>query len=138
MAIILGALLLSSLGGAKVARADSGAPIGFELYSWKSSGDWRYAVFEGTAAARSTEMVRARKTRLNNINYLKGRLAGLPSKEIVYWRQDPARGFVLPPKEIILQIREFAESLQLDIETPTEPQLPGRPEERQIERLITH
>ncbi len=118
-------------------QADSGQPIGFELFSWKAGGEWNFAVFEGTATHKSADTIRGRKNRLKNLSYLKGRLASLPSKEVLYWRQDPARDFVLPPKEIIQQVKEYAEGLQLDIELPEQPLPPARGVERQFERLET-
>ena len=126
-------VILSVLSG--LAHSDTGAPIGFELYSWKAGQDWRYAVFEGTGTARSTETIRKRKNRLNNLTFLKGRLASLPSNEILYWREDKARGFVMPPKETIQEIKEYATGLQLDIQLTGEKEPPGRSLERRFERL---
>jgi hypothetical protein len=118
-------------------HAESAQPIGFELYSWKAGGEWRYAVLEGTVPVHSSETIRSRKNSLKNLTYLKGRLAGLPSKEIIYWREDKSLGFNLPSKEIVQQIEEYAEGLQLDIVLPHKEELPGRPAERQLERLET-
>ncbi len=99
------------------ARADS-APIGFELYSWKSGKNWKYAVFEGTTTARDVSTIESKETALKGITFLKGRLAVLPTGESVYWRKDPRRGLRLPPREIIKEIADYAEAIQVHFILP--------------------
>jgi hypothetical protein len=117
--ILIGAILCGG-GATSVAAEDS--PIGFELYSWQSDhGSWRYAVLEGTTTHPAAERIRSPKKLLKNLTYLKGRLATLPPGEIVYWRKDPSRGFALPDREVIEDVRRYSEGNQLHVLLPGEP-----------------
>jgi hypothetical protein len=107
---------LSRLTTPNVQAADP--PIGFELYSWKNGANWSFSVLEGTSTVRSEETIRARKTTLKNLTFLKGRLASLPAGEIVYWREDRARGFRLPSRETIEELKRFSEGNQVTIVLP--------------------
>jgi len=104
------------LGGA--GRAWAGDLIGFQMYSWKAGSEWRYAVLEGSGTVRSAEQIRSTKTRLKNLTFLKVRLASLPTKETVFWRVEPQRGFVEPPQEMIHEIKDYADGLQLHVLLP--------------------
>jgi hypothetical protein len=102
------------------ARAESARPIGFELYSWTAGSTWRYAVLEGTATQRSTQKIQSKANQLKNLTFLKGRLASIPAHEAIFWRVEPTRGFTLPSKETIQEIKDYAEGLQLKIILPGE------------------
>ena len=111
--IFLGFVLLAaSLANA----ADS--PIGFALYSWKNAANWSFSVFEGTGTLRSEETIRARKTTLKSLTFLKGRLASLPAGEMVFWQVDRSRGFILPSRETIEDLKRFSEGNQVTIVLP--------------------
>jgi hypothetical protein len=103
-------------------RAEADERIGFELYSWQANGAWRYAVIEGTATAKPSSQIRATKTRLRNLTYVKGRLASLPAGESIYWRRDSARGFTMPDKETVQDLKRYAEGLQLHVIMPEDIQ----------------
>jgi hypothetical protein len=100
------------------------SPIGFELYSWQNGAHWSFAVLDGTSTVRSAEAIRTRKTALKNLTYLKGRLASLPAGEIVYWREDRARGFRLPTRETIEDLKRFSEGNQITIVLPEDAREP--------------
>src|SRR5436190_11679065 len=106
---------------------DESPKIGFELYSWQSKGTWRYAVMEGTTTVHSASVIQAPRTRLKNITYLKGRLATLQPGETVYWRHQAARGFGLPSKEIVEDLRRYADGLQIKLILPDEIPKPPTP-----------
>ena len=112
----LGLIALISLTGPQLYAADP--TIQFELYSWTSGPDWRYSLWEGTATLRSPKAIRSPQATLQNITYLKGRLASLPAGDKVYWREDKRHGFILPNKETIRLLKEFTEGAQVDLLTP--------------------
>ncbi len=108
---------------AGIGRVWASDRIGFQMYSWKAGSEWRYAVLEGSATVRSAEQIRSSKNRLKNLTFLKGRLAGLPASETVYWRVEPQRGFIEPSQEIIHEIKEYADGLQLRVLLPGDPNI---------------
>jgi hypothetical protein len=117
-AFIIAAVLLTGIG-----RVGASDLIGFQMYSWKAGSEWRYAVLEGSATVRSAEEIRSTKNRLKNLTFLKGRLAGLPASETIYWRVEPKRGFIEPSQEIIHEIKEYAVGLQLHVLLPGDPDI---------------
>jgi hypothetical protein len=102
--------------------AGASAEIGFELYSWRAGSQWNYAIFEGTSSARTPQIIRAPRTRLRDNTFLKGRIASLPSGDKLYWREDPKRGFRLPPQEVVSDIEQFAASSHIALFLPGETQ----------------
>jgi hypothetical protein len=99
-------------------KAESPPEIGFSLYSWKHGNSWYFSVLEGTMTVHPLADIQAPKNRLRGPNYLKGRLAALPSGEKIFWRQEERRGLPLPPKELIHDITQFAESTQIQLFLP--------------------
>jgi hypothetical protein len=106
------------LGLAGLICAEPLGPSGFELYSWPVASGWNFVVLEGTTTTRSLAAIKSSKTRLKNVTYLKGRLASLPDGETVYWRENKKRGLILPPKEIVRDLNEFARTSQLKLLLP--------------------
>jgi hypothetical protein len=120
LALVSTTVLLAFGALPKGASADDAAKIGFELYSWKTDATWNFSVLEGTATVRTLASIQASKTRLRGATFLKGRLVTLPPGETLYWREDKDRGLRLPPKELIHDIVQFAETSQLSIILPNE------------------
>jgi len=94
--------------------------IAYELYSWPGEPSWRFSVFEGTQTARTLGTILAKKTMLRVSTYLKGRLATMERKDIVYWRVRPEQGLRLPPEEIVQDIRRFMDGAQIILVLPGE------------------
>jgi hypothetical protein len=88
------------------------------LYSWQAGSNWNYAVLEGTTTVRPLKQIQTPKNRLKGISYLKGRIAGLPAGETLYWREDKSRGLRLPSKEMILEINQFAKASHIRLLLP--------------------
>ena len=64
--------------------------------------------------------IQSKKATLRGATYLKGRLATLKYKDVVYWRERPAQGIRLPPEEMVQDIKRFMEGMQVILVLPSD------------------
>ncbi|HJQ70603.1 MAG TPA: hypothetical protein VKA70_16620 [Blastocatellia bacterium] len=86
-------ILIASVALAQaVAQGPKPAMKGYELYSWKRDGDWRFSIVEGTNRRKTYEEITSDKTALNGNSGLKAQLDKLPKGSEVIWMSgvDPA------------------------------------------------
>jgi hypothetical protein len=87
---------------------------GLELYSWQdvTTNEWRFTVLPGTNRLKTSEEI------LASDNYalqeLKDRLTQLAAGEQIFWSEG-SDTFTLPPKEIVMDVLEFAKTLDINI-----------------------
>jgi hypothetical protein len=87
---------------------------GLELYSWQdvTTNEWHFTLLPGTNRLKTSEEI------LGSDSYalqeLKDRLRQLAAGEQIFWSGEPDT-FTLPPKEIVLDVLEFAKTLDIDI-----------------------
>ena len=88
--IALFAVLLFSLNALGGMRQTS--TQGYELYSWKVKGHWRYSLLPGTKRSRSYEEITAPGVVRRDADALKTELRKLPKGEQVFWMSDAPAG----------------------------------------------
>ncbi len=113
-------LLVALVASAQAAQAMKG----YELYSWKVTGRWHYAVIPGTNRAKSYDEITAKASERIGINALTSELKRLPRGETLFWRsaahpgvsKPRAKGspiLELPSRQRIKRIRAICEKLGL-------------------------
>ena len=113
IAIVVAACLLS--GGRQPSLAQSGdsklphSMKGYELYSWKSRGEWHFSLVVGTNRLKTFREVSSPKIRVRGIDALKRRLNRLVKGEEVSWSVRLVPRTVLPPGEIIDEVKNHCE-----------------------------
>lgn len=77
---------------AALAQSPQPAMKGYELYSWRLDGKWRYSLVEGTNRRKSYEEITSDKITLKGSSGLKAQLEKLPKGSQVIWTTgiDPA------------------------------------------------
>lgn len=107
-------LLLFFIGVIYAQDNFEGAMKGLELYSWQdvTTNEWQFTLLPGTNRLKTSEEV------LGGDSYalqeLKARLTQLTAGEQIFWSGEPDT-FTLPPKEIVMDVLEFAKTLDIDI-----------------------
>jgi hypothetical protein len=94
---------------------------GWELYSWKNSGDgkWSFSLLPGTNRIKSYEEVTGEHSALYGLSPLIEALGGLPEGEWVAWVTgriavpEGKPGFSRPPPDIVEKIASFCEKRAL-------------------------
>jgi hypothetical protein len=103
---------------------------GYELYSWQAQGDWRFALVLGTNRLKTYDEIASPGVRVQSLEALKGALDQLPRGEQVFWSAWRVSNTVLPPHEMVDEIKAYCEQrgIQLYVEqaavipiTPTPP-----------------
>jgi len=79
------ASLLILIALAAFAQTPRPAMKGYELYSWRHDGKWRYSLVEGTNRRKSYEEVTSDKIALRGTSGLKAQLDKLPKGSEVIW-----------------------------------------------------
>jgi hypothetical protein len=93
---------------------------GYELYSWRSAGDWYFSLLIGTNRLKTRDEVTAQEIRLSGIEALKERLQKLPKGEDVIWSVGLVPGMSLPADEVIKEIRVYCDErgIKLQVNAP--------------------
>ena len=127
---ILACLALAMLlGGASPAPdRKQQAFKGYELYSWREAGEWRFALLIGTNRLKFCSEVRGNRPGMT-LEELEGVLNRLAPIQHVSWRTS---GFAdgrdtclvaYPPFEIVQRIRELCRKLELFLDDRASAQL---------------
>ena len=86
-----------------------------ELYSWENeSGEWTFALLDGTNRIKSSEEVRSAPDRYVGVEALEEALAGLAEGESVFWSHH-APGFTFPDNELRSRIVEAGRAKGVEI-----------------------
>jgi hypothetical protein len=92
-----------------------GSMKGYELYSWPSQGDWRFALLVGTNRLKTLDEVTSSDTAVRGVEALKRELARLPKGEPVFWSSWHVPGLTLPPDEIVDLVRGYCQGLGVEL-----------------------
>jgi len=84
---------------------------GYELYSWPTEQGWCFALLLGTNRAKSYQEVTVVHGRLQGVDELRGRLAGLTRGEQVFWSANPLPGTSWPPETMIEDISDHCQRI---------------------------
>ncbi len=82
---------------------------GYELYSWKVRGEWHFSLLVGTNRIKTRSEITSTKVRVKGIKALKKKLNRLPKNEQVIWSASFVLRMALPPKEVIVEIKEYCD-----------------------------
>ena len=82
---------------------------GWELYSWKSLGQWHFSLLIGTNRLKTFSEVSSPKIRVRGVRALKGRLNQLVKGEELTWSVGLVPRTVLPPEEIVDEVKSYCE-----------------------------
>ncbi len=82
------------------------SPKGWNLYSWQENGEWRFVLYPGTNAAKTSREILAAGDMAVGVDNLKRELARMPQNEEVFWGSGMPE-FSMPPGEIVVDIAQF-------------------------------
>src|SRR2546423_13671839 len=82
---------------------------GYELYSWKSRGEWYFSLLIGTNRLKTFGEVSSPKTRVRGVRALKARLNQLAASEELAWSARLVSRTVLPPEQIVDEVKRYCE-----------------------------
>jgi hypothetical protein len=82
---------------------------GYELYSWKTRGQWHFALLVGTNRLKSRGEINSPQVRVRGVEALKRKLSRLAEGEEVSWVEGRVPGMVLPPEEIIDEVKGYCD-----------------------------
>jgi hypothetical protein len=103
---------------------------GYELYSWQAQGEWYFALVVGTNGIKTYDELSAPEVRVKGLDAVKGELDQLMSGEQVFWSAERVPNTVLPPDEMIDEVRAYCRQrgIRLEIEqTDSTPQPAATP-----------
>jgi hypothetical protein len=82
---------------------------GYELYSWKSRGEWYFSLLIGTNRLKTFSEVSSPKIRVRGVRALKARLNQLAASEELTWSAGLVSRTVLPPEQIVDEVKRYCE-----------------------------
>jgi hypothetical protein len=82
---------------------------GYEVYSWKSRGEWYFSLLVGTNRLKTFSEVSSTKIRVRGVRALKARLNQLAGGEEVTWSAGLVPRTVLPPEKIVDEVKSYCE-----------------------------
>jgi hypothetical protein len=103
-------LLLISPQPSCAQSASNGFPHsmkGYELYSWKTRGQWYFSLVTGTNRQKTYLEVTSAKARVKGIEGLKRKLDLLSRGEEISWSTHLMRRMALPPRDIINEVVDY-------------------------------
>jgi len=118
-------LLVTTLVGCQSDGVDSPATRsvrsmkGFELYSWQAEGKWCFALVVGTNWIKTYEEIASPEVRVEGLDALKRKLDQLASGEQVFWSAGRVLNTVLPPDDVIGEVKAYCEQrgIRLAVQT---------------------
>ncbi len=115
------------LNGQEPSKVHTSTPIGYELYSWQESdGSWLYSLLYTTNSEKTAQQVFRADNVLHGTEQLKRKIATLPPATHIHWVDRVPLGtnhpkavgsekLAYPPRTMILEIREYAETHKVRI-----------------------
>ncbi len=91
---------------------------GYEMYSWPAQGEWHFALLAGTKHAKPRDEIARPEVHLRDLNALKRSLDQLPQGEQVIWSDRWVPDTVLPPDDIVEEIRAHCEQRGIRLTMP--------------------
>lgn len=88
---------------------------GYELYSWKISGEWYFALLVGTNRIKTRREVSSPRVRIRGVDALKRKLDRLAEGEEVTWAGRLRPWAVLPPEKIVKDVKNYCDGRRLKL-----------------------
>jgi hypothetical protein len=94
----------------------------FELYSWSQAGtsNFCYSIMPSSKEPNTVSAIKASKDKVcggrDDLKRIMGQAIPLGSK--VTWKLDEAQGFVLPQRDIVNDLKRFAETMPYTLIVP--------------------
>ena len=82
---------------------------GYELYSWKSRGEWHFSLLIGTNRLKTFSEVSSRQPRARGVRALKRTLNQLVKGEELTWSAGLVPRTVLPPDGIVDEVKRYCQ-----------------------------
>src|SRR2546423_9594364 len=82
---------------------------GYELYSWKSRGEWYFSLLIGTNRLKTFSEISSPKMRVRGVRELKESLNRLAGGEELTWSTGLVPRTVLPPERIVDEVKSYCE-----------------------------
>jgi hypothetical protein len=99
----LALLFASMIATVGVSRSRQGEK--YELYSWKQSGVWHYALFEEGTRARNYEELISSRSAIKGTVALEAALKKLSKGKEILWMSDAPQGMEKPDGKVVPDIR---------------------------------
>ena len=112
-AFLLTLVLVSLLSACGPASEPPATPFaesmkGYELYSWRESGGWKFSLLVGTNREKSLEEIKSAETVFSGVEELTSALERMPEGQYVTWSSKETLEF--PPDDIIEQVEKVCEA----------------------------
>lgn len=108
LAILLFGSLLAGCGAdSPPATPFAESMKGYELYSWRESGEWKFSLLVGTNREKSLEEIKSAETVFSGVEELTSALERMPEGQYVTWSSKETLEF--PPDDIIEQVEKVCE-----------------------------
>jgi hypothetical protein len=108
--LFLVSVFAGSLIGPVAAAWTEGEPT-LHLYSWKEGEEWFFSLVPDGSVHRADVEIKREKPPLRGPSKLKEHLYQMPEGNVVSWQQRAESGMKYPPKEIVDDLRDFAQSV---------------------------
>ena len=105
--LLLGSLLAACGDDPPPATPFAESMKGYELYSWRESGEWKFSLLVGTNREKSLEEIKSAETVFSGVEELTSALERMPEGQYVTWSSKETLEF--PPDDIIEQVEEVCE-----------------------------
>jgi len=89
---------------------------GYELYSWREGGEWRFALVTGTTRLKTFEEILASDAVSTSVDNIMQKLGGLTAGEFVFWLADRVPDTALPPDDIVEKVDAHCRQLDLQLQ----------------------
>jgi hypothetical protein len=88
---------------------------GYELYSWRSRGEWYFSLVVGTNRQKMFQEIVSPGVRIKGIARLKRRLDLLPEGEELAWSRHRISKMIMPPRSIADEIIDYCRKRRLNL-----------------------
>lgn len=88
---------------------------GYEIYSWQSEGEWRYALMMGTNRLKTYDEITTSSVAVESLAELQSRLAELAAGEEIIWGTAIDERLALPSLPAIAEIERTCQQLGLSL-----------------------
>jgi hypothetical protein len=88
---------------------------GYELYSWQTNDEWRYALVTGTNRLKTFDEITAPGVAVTSVDELRSRLSKLAHGEEIVWTAGTDDRLSLPPQSVIDEVKKACQELGLEL-----------------------
>jgi hypothetical protein len=88
---------------------------GWELYSWQQQYEWYFALVIGTNRVKTFEEISSDTVAAAGVEALRVKLRQLAENQSVFWTAHRVPNTIMPPTEIIDQVKAYCDSCGLSL-----------------------